>query len=222
MAMAKTVSSKLYRHYKNKFYKYIGEVVHSESLERLTLYETRYPNDLSKTWVRPKELFESEIEVDGQSTRRFAPVDFDLVEQTSLTDETLVRITALLQEVFGAYQQEKLEERLANKKSVLFLGLYQKDQLVGFKLGYAIDSSVFYSWLGAVHPEFRGVGLAQALIDQQHAWARNNGFTKVQTKTLNQWKSMLLLNIRNDFQIVGTEPYVGDGHKIVLEKPLSE
>ncbi len=54
---------------------------------------------------------------------------------------------------------------------------------------------------------------------QQHDWCRTQGYKTIQTKTYNQWRSMLLLNIRSGFTIVGTEPgrY---GLKIVLEKSL--
>lgn len=37
---------KLYRHYKNKPYKYLGPVRHSETLENLVLYESLYENEL--------------------------------------------------------------------------------------------------------------------------------------------------------------------------------
>lgn len=51
-----------YRHYKNKPYKVHGVVRHSETLEELVLYEALYPNDLGRMWVRPLEMFLSEIE----------------------------------------------------------------------------------------------------------------------------------------------------------------
>jgi hypothetical protein len=41
---------KLYNHYKNKPYKYIGEAKHSETLEDVVIYETRYENKIGKLW----------------------------------------------------------------------------------------------------------------------------------------------------------------------------
>ncbi|RYZ71049.1 MAG: DUF1653 domain-containing protein [Proteobacteria bacterium] len=62
----------LYRHYKNKPYKVHGVVVHSETLEKLVLYEALYPNDLGSMWVRPLDMFLSTVEVDGKTVDRFA------------------------------------------------------------------------------------------------------------------------------------------------------
>jgi len=47
----------IYEHYKGKRYKVLGLARHSETLEELVLYDCLYPNDLGKTWVRPKEMF---------------------------------------------------------------------------------------------------------------------------------------------------------------------
>ena len=39
---------KLYHHYKNKPYTYLGLARHSETLEEMVIYETRYENDRGK------------------------------------------------------------------------------------------------------------------------------------------------------------------------------
>ena len=92
-------------------------------------------------------------------------------------------------------------------------------RIIGCKLGYEREPGLFYSWLGCVDSNFQGQGIAAELMHQQHDWCRAQGYKTVQTKTYNQWRSMLLLNIRSGFAIVGTEPgrY---GLKIVLEKAL--
>lgn len=61
-----------YRHYKGGEYEVLGVVRHSETLEPLVLYRP-VCND-SGLWVRPYAMFFEQIEVDGQSRRRFAPV----------------------------------------------------------------------------------------------------------------------------------------------------
>jgi hypothetical protein len=68
------VKGGLYRHYKGMMYRAIDIVRHSESLEELVLYETLYENKLGKLWVRPKAMFLSDIEINGQILRRFQPV----------------------------------------------------------------------------------------------------------------------------------------------------
>ena len=91
---------------------------------------------------------------------------------------------------------------------------------VGFKAGYALDATVFYSWLGGVLPEYRRQGIARQLLDYQHDWCRRSGFTCIRTKTLNQWKGMLLLNLQNGFDITHTYKDSAGRLKIVLEKEL--
>ena len=61
-----------YRHYKNKPYKVHGVVRHSETLEELVYYESLYPNDLGRMWVRPLEMFLSDVEINGVKMPRFA------------------------------------------------------------------------------------------------------------------------------------------------------
>lgn len=60
----------IYKHYKGKEYRVIGEAKHSESLEDLVLYEPLYES-ISKYWVRPKYMFEEEVEVNGKKVKRF-------------------------------------------------------------------------------------------------------------------------------------------------------
>lgn len=61
-----------YRHYKNKPYKAIGIVRHSETLEEMALYEALYPNESGQFWVRPLEMFLNDVEVGGERRPRFA------------------------------------------------------------------------------------------------------------------------------------------------------
>lgn len=61
----------IYQHFKGKKYKVHGLVKHSETLEDLVLYEALYENALGKMWVRPKEMFLEEVEVEGKKVPRF-------------------------------------------------------------------------------------------------------------------------------------------------------
>lgn len=60
-----------YRHYKGREYRVIGVAKHSETLEDLVIYEALYDNELSKLWVRPLAMFESDVELDGKWVKRF-------------------------------------------------------------------------------------------------------------------------------------------------------
>ncbi|RQP26180.1 DUF1653 domain-containing protein [Piscinibacter terrae] len=61
-----------YRHYKGGEYEVMGVARHSETHEPLVVYRTLY-ND-SGWWVRPHAMFFGELEVDGQTVRRFVRI----------------------------------------------------------------------------------------------------------------------------------------------------
>ena len=60
-----------YRRYKGKDYEVIGVAKHSETLEELVVYRAIYDNPESKLWVRPKNMFLEEVDVQGKKVPRF-------------------------------------------------------------------------------------------------------------------------------------------------------
>jgi hypothetical protein len=58
-----------YKHYKGKKYQVLDVVKHSETLEELVLYKQLY-GDYS-LWVRPLNMFNEEIFIDGKWVKRF-------------------------------------------------------------------------------------------------------------------------------------------------------
>lgn len=125
----------------------------------------------------------------------------------------------LHREIFG---EEYSGGELADKKTILIqLAYTDPDQVVGFKIGYEISPEEFYSWKGAVAVSARNYGIASSLLFAQHDWAKANGYKRISTKTRNEWRNMLILNIRNGFDVVGTEPDgKRGGVKILLSKTL--
>lgn len=63
----------LYQHYKGKLYEVIGVAKHSETLEDMVLYKALYQGDFpaGQLWVRPKNMFLEEVEIDGEKVARF-------------------------------------------------------------------------------------------------------------------------------------------------------
>ncbi|MFA5052438.1 MAG: DUF1653 domain-containing protein [Parcubacteria group bacterium] len=59
----------VYRHYKGHEYKFIGVAKHSETMEELVIYEDI--TDPLLLWARPKEMFLSDVEYNGQTIKRF-------------------------------------------------------------------------------------------------------------------------------------------------------
>lgn len=59
----------IYEHYKKKRYRVIGVAQHSETLEKLVVYQKLY--DDGGLWVRPLAMFIEDVEIDGQIVPRF-------------------------------------------------------------------------------------------------------------------------------------------------------
>ncbi|MFT5037338.1 MAG: hypothetical protein ACI9VM_000917 [Candidatus Azotimanducaceae bacterium] len=69
---------KRYRHYKGKEYVVLNIARNTETLEDLVVYQAQYdtPDFGSKpVWIRPKDMFEETVEVDGVQIDRFIRVD---------------------------------------------------------------------------------------------------------------------------------------------------
>jgi hypothetical protein len=64
-----TVQPGRYRHYKGKEYTVLGVALPSETQEELVAYRQEYGDH--GLWVRPKQMFQETVEVDGQAVPRF-------------------------------------------------------------------------------------------------------------------------------------------------------
>lgn len=147
--------------------------------------------------------------------------NIQIIEHIGPPDPTLRdEIFELYRRIFNSEPNQEAHERLLHNHDLLALVAYDGDDPVAFKVGYRQDPDTFYSWLGGVLPDHRRQGIALALMHHQHAWAKAQGYRFMQTKTLNRWREMLILNIRNGFVITGS--YVSkDGRlRIILEKEL--
>jgi hypothetical protein len=66
-----------YKHYSGKLYKVIGQALHSETLEPYVIYQPLYDNiALNKNpgvdfFIRPREMFCEEVEIEGKKIPRF-------------------------------------------------------------------------------------------------------------------------------------------------------
>ena len=127
-------------------------------------------------------------------------------------------ILKLHKDIFGT--SEDLIIKMSSKPHLLVITTMDDNQLIGYKIGYAVDSYKFYSWLGGVDPNYRKHGIASELMEKQHRYLKDNGYEVVQTKTMNKWRSMLVLNIKNGFDVIDTYTDEKGLHKIVLEKSL--
>lgn len=213
--------AKLYFHYKNKPYKYLGSARHSETLEEFALYETLYNNELGKIWVRPKEMFFEKVTVEGVEQDRFAPVSIELETFSQVGDRELSLIENLHKEVFGSGLKEYIAPRFKHQSSKRCLVVARiRGTIVGYKFGFARNDSLFLSSWGGVAKAWRSVGVASALMEAQHQWCRENGFKFIETLTMNAYREMISLNLKYGFEFVGTQVDEAGDFKLVMRKKL--
>jgi hypothetical protein len=63
----------IYEHYKGHRYKVIGLAKHSETQEELIVYQDL--NDENSLWVRPKDMFLENVNIDGKKIERFKKIE---------------------------------------------------------------------------------------------------------------------------------------------------
>ena len=122
--------------------------------------------------------------------------------------------------IFTTQNSDAIREELSSRQQFLILVTIHDDRVVGYKIGYQDRKSKFYSWLGGVYPEYRSQGIASELMLKQHEWCKEHGYSVVRTQTKNKWRSMLILNLRHGFDVVGTYIDEKGEPKIILEKRL--
>ncbi|MGG3571053.1 GNAT family N-acetyltransferase [Bacillus gobiensis] len=143
-------------------------------------------------------------------------------EFTSLEIESLwyKSMCSLHNSIFTTDCSDSIMEELSTRPKFLILVAVHEDRVVGYKIGYQDRNSRFYSWLGGVYPEYRGQGIASELMLKQHEWCKRQEYAAVRTLSKNKWRSMLILNLRHGFDIVGTYTDEKGEPKIILEKRL--
>lgn len=97
-----------------------------------------------------------------------------------------------------------MQARLAGKKTLVQVAVCERE-CVGFKIGYQVTNTEFYSWLGGVSSSHRGRGIAARLMAQQEKWAIAQGYEAIRVKSTNRYPGMLQLLIRRGYQICGYE-----------------
>jgi predicted GNAT family acetyltransferase len=139
---------------------------------------------------------------------------------TKPEEAILEGIIDLHKRIFG--ESDDLVKKMESKSQLLVNVALNDSQVIGYKIGYELDKRKFYSWLGGVDTRFRGHGVASKLMEQQHQYLKENGYYIVQTKTMNKWRSMLILNIKSGFDVISIYTNEKGLHKIILEKNLLE
>lgn len=135
-----------------------------------------------------------------------------------ITEGTLAEalgVLARVPELAQGRPAETYAQRLQGRQALVLVA-HQEGQPVGFKIGYALQADLFYSWIGGVVPAWRGRGIAQALMDAQQRWADAQGFAAIEVKSSARFPAMLALLERNGYRRLGE-----DAGKLRFGKPLT-
>lgn len=130
----------------------------------------------------------------------------------------LPAVMELNAQIFGEPNTHSVFRKAHDRKRSLLCVAHDGHEVAGFKLGYESDPGKFYSWIGGVKDKFRNQGIASALMKAQHEWIARQGYDRVQTRTKNKWRDMLILNLRHGFDVIGTYTDDKGEPKIILEK----
>lgn len=141
------------------------------------------------------------------------------IQTTTVSD--ILAVNAQIPEFDERNTKDKIEARL-HDKNALILSASESGQLVGFKVGYELSKSTFYSWIGGVIPHLRQQGIADQLRIYQENWVHQQGYRFIQVKSMNRYPAMLQFLISRGYQVVGYEnsDTLTEG-KIVFQKTLN-
>jgi len=132
-----------------------------------------------------------------------------------------VAVSFKIPEFIQPYDQRVYDQRLKNTKKLILTACLDH-KAVGFKIAYdRFKDDSLYSWMGAVLPEYRRLGLAAELADYQEKWAFGQGFKLIRLKTLSRHIKMIAFSKNRGFKVIknfGGEP--DSDHVIWMEKIL--
>ena len=114
-------------------------------------------------------------------------------------DELLI-VDAQIPEFAVRNTREKIASRIKHCDALILIAKIA-DTPIAYKIGYALSSTTFYSWLGGVIPAYRQQGVATRLRQQQECWAINAGYRHITVKSMNRFPAMLQLLISSGYQI---------------------
>ena len=133
--------------------------------------------------------------------------------------ETVVELSQKIPEFINPPEYANYQARLGGMPHLILIA-YVDGKPAGFKVGYQKED-YFYSWMGAVLPDFRRLKLAKQLANKQEVWAKKQGYSKIIFKTRNQHKGMLIFALKNGFNIIGfKERETIEVNRILLQKEL--
>ena len=139
-----------------------------------------------------------------------------------LSNNLFTELLHLYNQLFEDADLEFFKTRFTTHANICSVLAFKKTQLIGFKIGYPVENNTFYSWIGGVNSEFRNIGIGKQLVTLQENFAIEKGFSVLKTKSMNRFKPMMILNLKNGFNITKVYTNTKGQTKIVFEKQLKQ
>jgi len=132
-------------------------------------------------------------------------------------------VSLKIPEFSSPYKIDEYQQRLNKKNHLVLIAFDNSDRkVVGFKVGYELSPDIFYSWMGAVLPEYRRHGIAESLADYQEDWACKRHYKIIQMKTREKHKAMIAFSLRRGFIIKSRINNQSPAEtRLIMEKLLS-
>ncbi|MCP4049499.1 MAG: GNAT family N-acetyltransferase [bacterium] len=132
----------------------------------------------------------------------------------------LLEIHSKIPEMHTISDLKYFSDRIGSKKYISLVAEISGG-LIGYKLGYWINSEKFYSWLGGVIPSQRKNGIAKALLKRQEFEVHSAGGTEISVKSMNKYPGMLMMLIANGYQVTAYKKSGQNDGKIEFSKCLT-
>ncbi len=100
--------------------------------------------------------------------------------------------------------KNKILDRCSNKDSK-YICCKENNMYAGFLVAYAINQNTYYNWIMGVLPKYREKGCASLMLNFFEKYAHSQGYRKCMVKTMNKYRNMFILLIKNGYEIVDVE-----------------
>jgi ribosomal protein S18 acetylase RimI-like enzyme len=119
------------------------------------------------------------------------------------TIEEVVAASQHVPELVNPYKMAVYHQRLGNTPHLILVA-EAGSRVVGFKVGYdRYKDGSFYSWMGGLHPAYRGHGIYQQLTSAMELWAKEKGYSHMLLKTRNKLKPMIRFCLSQGYYVSG-------------------